>query len=73
MLGLVRLAVQHFDLQSMVLVEENHTGALRSTHPDDQMLYIEADLPRGRGQRGGLADVNDGRSEQRQNRREESS
>ena len=37
-----------FDLQLMVLVEENHAGALTSTHADNKMLYKEEDKPRGR-------------------------
>ena len=41
-----------FDLQSMLLIEENHTGALTSTHTDNKMLYMEEDRPRGRGGRG---------------------
>ena len=38
-----------FDLQSMLLVEENHAGASTSTHTDNRMLYMEGDRPRGRG------------------------
>ena len=38
-----------FDLQSMLLVEENHTGASTSTHTDNKMLYTEGDRTRGRG------------------------
>ena len=30
-----------FDLQSMLLVEENHAGASMSTHADNKMLYME--------------------------------
>ena len=41
-----------FDLQSMLLVEENHAGASTSTHNDSRMLYMEGDRPRGRGGRG---------------------
>ena len=41
-----------FDLQSMLLVEENHAGASTSTHTDNKMLYTERDRPRGRGGRG---------------------
>ena len=41
-----------FDLQSMLLVEENHAGASTSTHTDNRMLYTEGDRPRGRGGRG---------------------
>jgi hypothetical protein len=38
-----------FDLQSMLLVEENHVGASTSTHTDIKMLYTEGERPRGRG------------------------
>jgi hypothetical protein len=38
-----------FDLQSMLLVEENHVGASMSTHTDSKMLYTEGERPRGRG------------------------
>jgi hypothetical protein len=38
-----------FDLQSMLLVEENHVGASTSTHTDKKMLYTEGERPRGRG------------------------
>ena len=38
-----------FDLQLMLLVEENHVGALTSTHADSKMLYTEEDRPRGHG------------------------
>ena len=38
-----------FDMYSMLLVEENHTGASMSTYPDNKMLYMEGDRPRGRG------------------------
>ena len=38
-----------FDLQSMLLVEENHAGVLTSTHTDNKMMYMEGDRPRGRG------------------------
>ena len=34
-----------FDLQSMLLVEENHAGASTSTHTDNRMLYTEGDRP----------------------------
>mgnify|MGYP000279394766 CR=1 FL=1 len=40
-----------FDLQTMLLVEENHTGASTSTHADNKMLYTEGDRPHGRGGR----------------------
>ena len=38
-----------FDLQSMLLIEENHAGASTSTHTDNKMLYTEGDRTRGRG------------------------
>ena len=41
-----------FDLQSMLLVEENHAGALTSTHADNKMLHTEGDRPCGCGGRG---------------------
>ena len=41
-----------FDLQSMLLIEENHAGASMSTHTDNKMLYMEGDRPRGCGGRG---------------------
>ena len=41
-----------FDLQSMLLVEENHAGVWTSTHADNKMLYTEGDRTRGRGGRG---------------------
>ena len=44
-----------FELQSMLLIEENHVGASSSTHADGKMLYMEDDRPRGRGGRGGSA------------------
>ena len=34
-----------FDLQSMLLVEENHMGQSTSTHADNKMLYAEEDRP----------------------------
>jgi hypothetical protein len=41
-----------FDLQSMLLVEKNHVGAVAtSTHTDSKMLYTEGERPRGRGGR----------------------
>ena len=33
-----------FDLQSMLLIEENHAGASMSTHTDNKMLYKEGDM-----------------------------
>ena len=43
-----------FYLQSMLLVEKKHMGALTSTHTDNEMLYTKEDRPRGHGGRGGL-------------------
>ena len=40
------------DLQSMLLVEENHAGVSKSTHTNIKMLYVEEDRPRGGGGRG---------------------
>ena len=34
-----------FDLQSMLMVEENHAGSTRDVSSDGQMLYMEADRP----------------------------
>ena len=45
------LTPSFFDLQSMLLVEENHAGASTSTYTDNRMLYPEGDRPRGRGGR----------------------
>mgnify|MGYP006997920461 CR=1 FL=1 len=42
-----------FELQSMLLVEENHTGASTSTHADNKMMYMESDRLCGRGGRDG--------------------
>ena len=38
-----------FDLQLMLLIEENHMDASTSTHTDSKMLYTEGDKARGRG------------------------
>ena len=40
-----------FDLQSILLVEENHAGASMSMHTDSRMLYTEGDRPRACGGR----------------------
>jgi hypothetical protein len=41
-----------FDLQSMLLVEENHVGAAAtSARTDSKMLYMEGERPYGRGGR----------------------
>ena len=37
------------DLQSILLIEENHAGASTSMHADNKMLYTEGDRCRGRG------------------------
>ena len=44
-----------FELQLMLLIEKNHTGASTSTHTDNMMLYMEADWSHSCGGRGGLA------------------
>ena len=44
-----------FDLQSMLLVEENHTGVSMSTNTNNKMLYMEDDRPHGHGGRHGSA------------------
>ena len=38
-----------FDLQLILLVEENHAGASTSTHTDSRMLYTKGDRSRGHG------------------------
>ena len=38
-----------FNLQSMLMVVENHAGVSRITQSDSRMLYTKADWPRGRG------------------------
>ena len=43
-----------FNLQSMLLVEENHASASTSMHVDNKMFYTEGDRPRDRGERGEL-------------------
>ena len=53
-----------FDIQLMLLVEENHAGASTSMHVDSKMLYTEKDRPRGRGERGKSARNRGGRREQ---------
>ena len=52
-----------FDLQSMLIVEENHAGAMTSAPIDSQMLFIKAGQPRGHSWRGGSAHRNGGRNE----------
>ena len=37
------------------MVDENHVSGLRTSQSDNQMLYTEAERPRGRGGRGGSA------------------
>jgi hypothetical protein len=40
-----------FDLQSMLLVQENHVGAAAmGAHTDNKMLYAEGERPRGSGE-----------------------
>ena len=36
-----------FDLQSMLMVEENHASGSRTTQSDNRMLYMEANQPMG--------------------------
>ena len=64
-----------FDLQSMLMVEENHAGVSRSTQSNYRMLYMEADRPPGHGERGGSARNGGGRQEHnpRHNRHADSS
>ena len=60
-----------FGLQSMLMVEENHTSGSRSTQSDNLMLCIDADRPRGLGGWGGSAHNSCGW--QQQNRRHKDS
>jgi hypothetical protein len=58
-----------FDLQLMLLVEENHVGAAAmSTHTDSQMLYTEGERPRRRG--GRSESVSHGANRQRRHQRD---
>ena len=41
-----------FNFQLMLLVDENHASASKSTHADNKMMYTEKDRPRGHGRRG---------------------
>ena len=52
------------DLQSMLMVEENHASGSRTTESENQMLYMEAERPHGCGGRGGSAHNSGGRQEQ---------
>mgnify|MGYP000143747219 CR=1 FL=1 len=56
-----------FELQTMLLVEENHAGASTSTYAENKMLYKEEDRSHGRGRRGESARY--GGRQQEQNRR----
>ena len=53
--GAFRMAVftenmsSFFELQLMLCVEENHSGASTSIHTDNKMLYMEAERSCGRG------------------------
>ena len=58
-----------FDLQSMLIVKENHASGSRITQSDNWMLYTEAERPRGRGGRGGSARNSGGRQEQERRHR----
>ena len=53
-----------FNLQLMLLVEENPRGASTSTHTDNRMLYTEGDRPCGRGGRGESVRNGGGRRDQ---------
>ena len=55
-----------FDLQSMLLVEENHAGVSMSTHANNKMFYMEEDRLHGHGGRGGSTRNEGGRHEQNQ-------
>ena len=58
-----------FNLQSMLMVEENHASGSRTTQSGSRMLYTEADWPCGHGGRGGLARNVGGRQEQERRHR----
>jgi hypothetical protein len=59
-----------FDLQSMLLVEENHVGAAATgAHTDSKMLYVEGERPRGRCE-GRNESVSRGGDRQRRNQRD---
>jgi hypothetical protein len=62
-----------FDLQLMLLVEENHVGVSTSTHTDSKMLYMEGERPRGRGGRGRGESVRNGGDRQRRHQKEANS
>ena len=54
--GPIRIAIctwekpsSFFDLQSMLMVEENHASRSRTNQSDIWMLYTEVDRPRGHG------------------------
>jgi hypothetical protein len=58
-----------FDLQSMLLVEENHVGVVATgAHTDNKMLYAEGERPRGRGGRNEL--VSRGGNRQRRHQKD---
>jgi hypothetical protein len=59
-----------FNLQSMLLVEENHVGASMCTHTDSKMLYTEGERPRGRGGRGRGESIRSGGDRQRRHQRD---
>jgi hypothetical protein len=59
-----------FDLQSLLLVEENHVGAAATgAHTDSKMLYAEGERPRGRGE-GRNESVSRGGDRQRRHQRD---
>ena len=53
-----------FDLQSILMVEENHVRTTRSASSDSQMLYMEAGSPHGCGRRDGSTNTNGDRNKQ---------
>ena len=53
-----------FDLQSMLLVEENHAGASTRMHSDSKMLYTEGDRPLCRCGQGDSVCIGGSRQEQ---------
>ena len=53
-----------FELQSMLLVEENHVGASTSMHVDGKMQYTEEDRPHGPRGWGGSTRNGGGQKEQ---------
>ena len=54
----------------MLMVEDNHTSGSRTSQSDNRMLYMEADRPHGRAERGGSARNGGGRQEEKRLERE---